>query len=277
MTIDISVHCRRKPTAEELIRYHHITELEEDNGVRRFRCSPPACDGGYIIRVPTGEPKILTYTIDREFIDENFGKATLSGIVIPEGLMEKLIRDYRIDGEKPHTLIMGPGPGTMENPLVAREDDATQFYTFRADRELHEFTTQCPQLEDLDPWIKEICGVARLLKGEPTYRVELCTFQGASQRVLEHMMRLTNYFAVAFDGAIYEDQTNRFGVPDATQLHSMGMDLIRATTEEAKKKGGHPCAYAFENDDATKSPHQEHHTQNNNESSDPKTSTQHTP
>ncbi len=106
-----------------------------------------------------------------------------------------------------------------------------------ADQELYRIFQQYPQLEELFPDVEPVWGLLKFTHGRPTYDVDLSTQIHAPQEVLGGMVNLARFFASRYNGIIWDEQTGKFGTPDAKEMYETSSRGFRAFMELMDKTG----------------------------------------
>ncbi len=234
MPINLDIYCTKQPTLHDLVEPLKLKPAVPLRNYEKYVWTPLEGSTSILIALKK-DPFIVSDAYDRECIDESIATARFAGLEIPQGLVQKLRRDNIINPGMLCTFIAQQNETGIS---IARpsclEDDA---YTLRADKELYELATEFPLLEGVDPWFKKAFGVAKFTKGEPTYEVSLETKVFAPEETLKHMAELAGYFAIAFNGIIYDPDNEEFGKPKSNKLHEEGMRVFMAFIKDANKKG----------------------------------------
>jgi len=212
MPLYINVHCKKQPVASDLAKQLNWEPVRLFKGRYTYRWIPKACDSRIFVTLDK-EPIIQSDGYDgedKESIDHYIALARSAGVEVPEELIVKFKRDNR----------------------PSRDE-----YTIRADRELYDFASRFPHLEDVHPWFKFPFGLVKFTQGVPTYEINLEATFTASERTLKHLTGLAGYFATAFDGIVYDSENDEFGIPDAGKLSKQGMELFALGTQDWRALG----------------------------------------
>ena len=235
MTIAIDVYCKQKPEWKDLADPLGWEESEFLPEYTCFKWIPKGC-GSHIYLYFNPDPIIYSGGYDKETIDDMIATAKEKGFTVPDGLIQKFIRDNNSET----TIVTGTAPDQdsgPNNPLIMSVPAEGEGYTVRADRELYIFLCENPALIETFPLLKTEFTLARFSQGTPLHEIGLEAKQHAPKEVIANMVGVASYFAKSFDGVMYEDQTNEFGTPNPDRLRSIGMESFLAFTEDAKKKG----------------------------------------
>ncbi|MBI2574418.1 hypothetical protein HYV82_00870 [Candidatus Woesearchaeota archaeon] len=240
MTINIDIYCKRQPTVSDLVAPLKLEPAIPIEGYETYRWVPnvPNAGGNRILIALKQIPEIVSDAYDKKSIDERIALARFAGIEVPEGLVQKFMRDNLGSSGQLRTIAVEHTGSSVREPLTARPScPENEGYTIRADRELYEFAAQFPHLEDVAPWFKLPFQIAKFTRGEPTYYVGLETTVSVSRVTIGQMSDLAVYYAKAFDGIVYDEDNNKFGTPNPDELHRQGMDLFIAVANAAKAQG----------------------------------------
>jgi len=169
-----------------------------------YKFFPEGSNNGIWVVLNQSDPKIYTGGYDKEDLEDMAQTARQEGFEVPPELVAKFERDG---------------------------------YEVRADKELANILARHPKLKQAFPYLNVELNLAEFSKGELLYSVDLEAKQYAHQKTIEIMTGLASYFANVFDGVVYEDQTNKFGIPDPKELHNLGMSSFFAIMKDVKKRG----------------------------------------
>jgi hypothetical protein len=232
----IDVFCKQEPVYDDLIDPLGWKRIDPLKGYECFRWMPDGGRHGILIAIKK-RPEVYSEVYDPKTIDDMVETAKSKGVEVPDELLLKFRRDNLRDDREARTYVVEKEGSGLHDPSTARRVQSNRNYTIRADPELYQLVTEYPHLEDIDPWLKQVFGLARLTQGAPTYEIGLESKEIAPKNILVSMVGLAAYFAKVFDGVIYDDNNNRFGKPDPDELHRQGMELFLAIAEDARTKG----------------------------------------
>lgn len=204
MTINIDIYCKKEPDVNDLVKPLKFQKEQVMQGYDFYKFIPEGSNNGIWVVLDQSDPKIYTAGYGQEDIEDRVLTAKKNGFKVPKEFIAKVKRDC---------------------------------YNVRADEELANILNRYPELKQGFPDLNMELNLAEFSSGEKLYSVELEAKQFASQDTIEAMTGLATYFSKAFDGIVYEDQTNRFGIPDPKELNSIGMGSFFAIMKDVKKKG----------------------------------------
>jgi hypothetical protein len=225
MTINLDIYCKNQPTVDDLVKPLNLEPANPLEEYKTYRWTPKGVSTGIFICF-------------KECIDDNIALVRIAGVEVPKELVQKFIRDNRRNPGQLCTLAVEPTGSSIREPLTPRpscsERDA---YLIRADSELYQFASRFPHLEDVDSWFKFPFGLVKFTRGLPTWEVSLEATVTASKNTLKSLTQLAEYFAISFDGIVYDSDNDKFGTPDSNLLYSKGMELFLAVTKDANAQG----------------------------------------
>ena len=102
---------------------------------------------------------------------------------------------------------------------------------------MRELLERNPELEGMLPENQPLWGILRFAQGRPTYGVCLETKMNAPEKVFNAALNLTKFFAVWYDGIIWDPQERQFGNPDAKTLSQRGVDASEWFTSLVENAG----------------------------------------
>ena len=237
MTINLDVYCKNRPFIADLIKLYHVDAATPLEGYECYWLNLEH-RGQRILIVLKKKKEIFCAGYDKDCIDESIERARGSGVEVPEELLQKFQRGTSGESDTICTLVSDKEGETGDDPLHAQSlRPSESVYTIKADRELYILATRFPRLESVDPWFNPAFGVARFSGGDPTYTVELEISVFDSKETLEQMSNLALYFAVEFDGIIYDPDNNRFGKLNPGNRHDQSCQFLAEVSADLKKKG----------------------------------------
>lgn len=246
MTIDIDVHCKQAPEWNDLVAPLNWEETDYLPNCACFKWIPKGCKSHIYIyfKRDSSNPEVYSCGYDKETIDDMVVAAKEKKIAVPDGLIQKFLRDNDLSEPIVTARVASAQDSGPNNPILVPAT-AEEGYSVKADKELYRFLCEYPDLMHAFPLLKTEFTLAKFSQGLPLHTVGLEAKVFAPREVIASMVGLASYFAKAFDGIIYEDQTNEFGIPDADRLHSIGMDVFLAVAEDARKRNGKITPFAF--------------------------------
>ncbi len=211
MTIDLNAYLKRKPDFEGFLREDvglESVETDLNFKVRTYRWFPTsrreAGDHVYVSEYfELSHHSCLTYYGDHN-IDNAAKEKAREGIVIPKDFVRK----------------------------VEKHDGSVI-----ADKEMYRILQNHPELEQLLQEDQPLWGILRFTQGEPTYDVHFEAKINAPEAVLRGMSNLAQFLATRYDGLVWDEQTERFGKPDAPTLYQLGNAAFGAFTPLMDKVG----------------------------------------
>lgn len=272
MTINIDIYCKRKPSIDDLVRNLHFELANPVKNYDSYLWIPKGTTNRILVCLKQYS-ETVTKVYDKEIIDESINLARFAGIEVPEELLKKFIRDRKT--VQKINIITGNSIGleelskslqsiesykhqnnleyiskttlkeqsdlnneTQKIKQPSTDEEIEEMYAIAADNELYEFAIKYPLLEGLDPSFRLPFGLAKFTKGEPTWEIGLEATVTASKDSLKYMTQLAEYLSKEFEGIIFDEDNERFGIPDYEKLHSQGMDLFLTVAKDLNSQGG---------------------------------------
>ncbi len=187
MTLNIDIYCREKPDLRGLAKeLDWRSEISSLSWTKSYRWRPTSD----VVRISFDTRSPLHYSsfYEKDDITDIFVQARKDGIDIPTELTDKV------------------------------KDDS---WCVKADEKLYSLLLKYPHLEGGLPLFKNEWVIVRFSEGQPLYFVDLESTVFVSKKTISVMSALSARIAENYHGLIYEDQIDKFGVPDAGQLREL--------------------------------------------------------
>ena len=205
MTINIEIYTKKQPDVNDLAR---PLKLEKEQpiieGYDFYKWFPERCNNSIWVVLENNGPKVYSCMYDKETLEDMTETARSGGFVVPKELTDKFAEDG---------------------------------YCVRADEKFLEILSKFPNLKQAFPHLNVEFNLAEFSRGIPLFNVGLEAKQFASKNTIKAMTGLASYFTNTFDGIMYEDQTNKFGLPNPEELHNIGMSSFLAIAKNIKNRG----------------------------------------
>jgi hypothetical protein len=204
MTINIEVYTKKQPDVNDLAKPLNLEKERVMEGYDFYKWFPHHCGNSVWVILERGKPNVYAGEYDRETLEDMAEVARSNGFLVPRELTDKFIADD---------------------------------YWVKADKTLAGIISTYPHIKQAFPHLLVEFSLAEFSKGNSLFNVGLEAKQFASQNTLKAMVELAAYFAHAFDGLVYEDQTNKIGIPNFEELHRIGMTSFLTIVKNAKESG----------------------------------------
>ncbi|MFA5856855.1 MAG: hypothetical protein WC867_05830 [Candidatus Pacearchaeota archaeon] len=178
MTITLELYTKKFPDLSNLIVPWNLKGNDELEGYNSYTWNPNNTkDTVFIILKET--PEIYGTIYDKEIITDMIESAKRGVYEVPKELIDKF-----------------------------RRDD----YIVFADRKLARIVYKNPDIKKSLPFLEKEFTFAEFSKGRPLFNTQIEAREISKPETFEIMLDFANYLSNEYDGIVYEEKTNRFGV-----------------------------------------------------------------